>query len=611
MSLNKNRAEENSKWHSILRVCINLGDVYNMKNEMIKIFDEFSQRGGDKYIGSIEQIADKFDSLSGKGYIGLFWFWLKEDNPVVRKECLKSYFKLCPPPNDEIAKYIINLIYKDINDDCFSDETVAKAFIKLMDGNVKTVDDFGNGYQWNEQTVLWESKTAKAIMRNITKLDVYYEKVIYKIASAMSEETDAKLKKVLMVKMKKLQQARQKYKGARGLKDAYYIASVDLEDNEFEKLLNVKHHLLPTKNNKVVNLKTGHERARTRSDMFSFECPVELMPFQVDQFKLVDKYMRTTFCENENLIKYMQERFGTFLTGESLREIEVWHGIGKNGKTTMGEILHRILGIGKFYNTINKAVFIEDPKSHKATGQTHTSHLIPLIGMRLCMTSEIKKGDEFNTTMLKGLTGGDPITYRKAYAPNEETFVSYAKFVLLTNPKPQFDFEDKALIDRLRYIPFSARFVEEPNPERKDEYLADKEFIEEIKSEVQINQFFTYMVQGAVRYYERGRKFNTPKIVLAYAKTCLANADRVSRFIDDCCDTKNDDEIKEIDLIDRGSWVTPVNVLNEKFRIYLDNNGDVDPKRGELTKQLKVMGFDYKYSGCGKFSWIKIKNDDE
>jgi P4 family phage/plasmid primase-like protien len=378
------------------------------------------------------------------------------------------------------------------------------------------------------------------------------------------------------------------------MKDAYFIASTDLYDDTFEDTLNIKHHLLPIKNNKIIDLSTGIQRGRTRDDLFSFECPVEYM--ENANFENVDKYMATTFCENQELVDYMQERMGVFLTGETLREIDVWYGCGRNGKTTTSEILRQIMG--KFFCTINKAVFIEDPKSHQAKGAAHTSHLIPMIGKRLGMSSEVKAGDEFNTTMLKGLSGGDPITYREAYSKDEKTFVSYMKGVLMTNPKPVFDFEDKALIDRLRYVHFNARFVDEPDPDKPNEYLASNDFIEMMKT-TELDNFFSYLVQGAVRFYARGKKLITPSIVMAAKVAGLRESDRVGRFIEEHCVVDSAKSIK-------------ASLIQNKFEQYLQDDGETPSKRGELSKGLESLGFvKWKSHGIMKFKGLTVEGYDD
>lgn len=491
------------------------------------------------------------------------------------------------------ANNIFEILIKDTFNESFSDETVANAFTEMFRGDIMTINDVGDGYYWNHRTCLWELKTAKELMRLMTMLDEYFDKLIAMAKKYMDEADDDRVTHCFKI-YKDVIASRRKLKSSRGMKDAYFIASTDLYNDTFEDTLNINHHLLPIKNKKTIDLSTGIQRDRTRDDLFSFECPVEYV--QNANFEHVDKYMATTFCENQELVNYMQERMGVFLTGETLREIDVWYGCGKNGKTTTSEILRQIMG--KFFCTINKAVFIEDPKSHQAKGAAHTSHLIPMIGKRLGMSSEVKTGDEFNTTMLKGLSGGDPITYREAYCKDEKTFVSYMKGVLMTNPKPVFDFEDKALIDRLRYVHFNARFVDEPNPDKANEYLASNDFIQMMKT-TELNNFFSYLVQGAMRFYARGKKLITPSIVMAAKAEGLRESDRVGRFVEEWCIVDPDKSIK-------------LNFIQGKFEQFLQDNGESPPKRGELSKGLESLGHaKWKSHGVMKFRGLTIEGYDD
>lgn len=485
------------------------------------------------------------------------------------------------------ANNVFDIFIKDTFNETFSDTTIANAYTELMKNDVIVINNDGDGYMWNNNTKLWEFKTAKSIMRTITDLEEYFFTLVAYIKHQIEDTDDENLQKYYYKMLMETQARHRRLKSSKGMKDAYYIASTDLFNDKFEQTLNMNHHLLPIEDNKVIDMSTGICRNRDRDDLFSFECPVKFI--DNPDFSNVNKYMKTTFCENDELIDYMQERMGVFLTGETLREIEIWYGCGKNGKTTTSEILRKIMG--GFYCTINKAVFIEDPKSHQAKGAAHTSHLIPMIGKRLGMSSEVKEGDEFNTTMLKGLSGGDPITYRAAYGKEEKTFVSHMKSVLMTNPKPQFDFEDKALIDRLRYIPYSARFVD--NPVNKNEYQASSEFIEIMKT-TELNNFFTYLVHGAVRFYKRGKKLITPKIVMAAKLQGLKEANRVGRFIEDCCSIG---EEKSVSL----------STLQNKFEMYLKDNGDTPMKRGEISKGLLSMQFHkWKSNGYVMFKGLDI-----
>ena len=563
-------------------------DFYNIKDKSVCVlcFDgvmlpkgEYDLRGCEKYISDKLNIKIKLKfKQMDEGF----------DIPEKIEQYNSKTFKWSKSANN-----IFEILMKDTFNESFSDETVANAFTELMKGDVIVINNDGDGYQWNDDNKLWEMKTSKSIMRTMTLLDGHFSALLDLIKKQL-EEAEEDMKKYYFQMLKNTQAYRKRLKSTRGMKDAYFIASTDLYDDKFEEKLNMKHHLLPIKPNRTIDMTTGICRDRTRDDLFSVECPVEFV--DEPDYVNVNKYMSTTFCENQELIDYMQERMGVFLTGETLREIEIWYGCGKNGKTTTSELLRQIMG--KFFCTINKAVFIEDPKSHQAKGASHTSHLIPMIGKRLGMSSEVKEGDEFNTTMLKGLSGGDPITYREAYCKDEKTFVSHMKGVLMTNPKPQFDFEDKALIDRLRYIHFNARFVDEPNPNKPNEYLASGDFINLMRT-TELNNFFTYLVHGAVRFYKRGKKLITPNIVMAAKLQGLKESNRVGRFVEDCC-VVGDDK------------TTSLNIIQSKFDQYLRDNGEVPTKRGELSKGLIALNFHkWKSSGVMMFKGVAIDDGDD
>ncbi len=99
MNLSESRSTETKQWFSILKVCINLNDIFCI--DLIDAFDQFSQRAGDKYIGSRDAIEDKFKNIEGRGYLGLLWYFLKNDNPAIFKECMSAFYKISPPPKKE------------------------------------------------------------------------------------------------------------------------------------------------------------------------------------------------------------------------------------------------------------------------------------------------------------------------------------------------------------------------------------------------------------------------------------------------------------------------------------------------------------------------------
>jgi hypothetical protein len=98
-TLDASRSSNTRPWYSVMGVCIQLTKTYDLDEAVIiDLFDTFSKRDPNRYIGSADEIRDKFMSISGKGYMGLLWHWLKIDNLSAYKDIIKAYFTAFPPP---------------------------------------------------------------------------------------------------------------------------------------------------------------------------------------------------------------------------------------------------------------------------------------------------------------------------------------------------------------------------------------------------------------------------------------------------------------------------------------------------------------------------------
>ena len=116
-------------------------------------------------------------------------------------------------------------------------------------------------------------------------------------------------------------------------------------DEEFETRLNKIPHLLPIKVGRIVNLKTLEVRERTREDFFSFELSVDYNCNKQDSHPNASKFFEEICCGNAELTNYLKRLLGYCLTGEtSERSLFIWWGEGMNGKSTVIDILKKILG---------------------------------------------------------------------------------------------------------------------------------------------------------------------------------------------------------------------------------------------------------------------------
>ena len=94
-ALDESRSLETAKWYGVMKVLRNFLNVFDLDNAKIyRLFDEFSKGG--RYIGSYDEIVEKFENIEGSGHIGLLWHWLYNDNPHEFKTIIREYSRVFP-----------------------------------------------------------------------------------------------------------------------------------------------------------------------------------------------------------------------------------------------------------------------------------------------------------------------------------------------------------------------------------------------------------------------------------------------------------------------------------------------------------------------------------
>jgi len=311
------------------------------------------------------------------------------------------------------------------------------------------------------------------------------------------------------------------------MRNIFSIAKVNLLNHNWKQELDNNADLLPIKNGKIVELKTGTVRERTKEDKFSIECPVSLLNDQDAQFEIIENFMSELFNGNEQIIRYMQTLLGYCLTGHtSERSLFVWWGEGANGKGTLSNILKKILG--KFYVTCSKDVFIK-PDRDSYSGAA-TPQLVALMNARVAVFSESEKQENLNEGMIKSLTGNDPILCRLLYGKQME-FQSVCKLIMQTNHKPSIDIDGKAMLDRLKFIPFLSRFVDFPTED--NEKKRDNQLVEDLLNK-HLDLFFTWMVKGCIQWYDKGLGIAS-SIMQEETQKYVKELDIVAEFIEQMC----------------------------------------------------------------------------
>jgi putative DNA primase/helicase len=327
-----------------------------------------------------------------------------------------------------------------------------------------------------------------------------------------------------------------------------------ITDPEFMEKININNqHLLPLKRMNY-NLRTMKIEQRTKEQYFT-KC-LDIDDFDEisehdDNFKTVDKFFND-ICSNHKPKKdYLQKILGYFLSGAVPlgRCFFIFYGQGRNGKSALIEIVQGIMG--SFYcKSVESSILIK--RGVKNSGQASPELEALDYGTRLAVISETDEGDKLNESLIKQVTGGDPINYRALFGDPKE-IRSEAKLCMLTNNKPHFNADMKSMTDRLRFIDFKSRFLNESELVNENAYNEDKtlkefyykaepELIKELKTTLK-KYVLLWMIIGAKKFFD-DEHLNIPddEILKFENLSYLNELDSVQRFIDECCIVGKDEK---------------------------------------------------------------------
>jgi len=292
--------------------------------------------------------------------------------------------------------------------------------------------------------------------------------------------------------------------------------------------------LLGVKNG-VINLKTG-EREPVNPDLYiKMVAPVTFKGLN-EPCPTWERFLDEIFNGDGEIVKFIQRLFGYALIGEVTEGVFpiFWGPDGRNGKDTLFETLHHVLGD---YATPIETELLLSQRFNKGAG-TATPEVLSLKGKRIIWASETEEGRRFDTAKVKFYTGGGTITARGLYAKRMLNFKPSFTVCLITNPKPRAKGDDPAFWERVVLIPLTQRFVS--NPQHTNEHQVDIYMLDKLKEEAP--GIMAWLVRGCLRWQEKG--LNPPQTVIEATGDYKSEEDDIATFISGCCDLRDKAETK-------------------------------------------------------------------
>ena len=276
-----------------------------------------------------------------------------------------------------------------------------------------------------------------------------------------------------------------------------------------------------------LDLRTGQLCEHRREDFITKLCPVEYDPKSPCPTWL--ETLNRILDRNCELIEFLQRFVGYCLTGDVSEQIlNIWHGTGSNGKSTVLNTLMEMLGPDYSMKAGADLLLMK-------RNTDHPTALTDLHGRRLVACIETDDGRRLAEALVKELTGGDPIRARRMKEDFWQ-FMPTHKVVLACNHKPDVRGTDHGIWRRLKLVPFN---VVIPKKERDKQLPA--------KLRAGLPGILAWAVRGCLDWQRYG--LGEPKAVIE-ATACYQTAeDMLLNFIRECCVMGPDAKVKASALL--------------------------------------------------------------
>ncbi|WP_419962159.1 phage/plasmid primase, P4 family [Psychrobacillus sp. BM2] len=282
---------------------------------------------------------------------------------------------------------------------------------------------------------------------------------------------------------------------------------VPAEREEFDQ-----HKYLLNVENGTIDLKKGklqpHNRDLRITQMASVEfnenakCPTWIT------------FLDQIFQGDKELTEYMQRVIGYSLTGDiSEQSMYFLVGGGSNGKSTFINTIKKIMG--DYGSQTNSDTFI------KKKNDGANNDIARLSSARFVSAVESEEGEKLQESLVKTITGGEPITARFLRQEFFE-FIPEFKVFFTTNHKPIIGGLDDGIWRRIKIIPFTLSL----KPHERDKKLEEKLSLE-------MPGILNWAIEGCLKWHHNG--LQEPKVVAKATGQYKEDMDILDPFLSECC----------------------------------------------------------------------------
>ena len=272
---------------------------------------------------------------------------------------------------------------------------------------------------------------------------------------------------------------------------------------------------------------------------------------------------------------HLQKELGYCITGETNEEIIIiLYGEESAGKSTFYEPVMSVLGVGGETPGYGHYMHFNTLKKTSGEGDAPREDLLRLRTSRVVCCSEINKGTEFNTALVKKIASGEAIVARLPYARHNVEYLPYFKIVLGTNYLPVIPFDDGGAYRRFRVHPFDSKFEGE-----NVDLTLKKDFLTNPKARECI---LAWLVEGCLAWQRQGLS-DVPREIIRANAAYRKEQSPIGDFLDDYCILDNESGKENPD--------SRLANMIDKFNAERQYYGGEPIQERAFSSYMKAMGF--------------------
>ena len=436
----------------------------------------------------------------------------KEDSPEEYEELYpkKSFLKKdsCPVNDDEAYDLATNIIGDCTHNNC------AKIYAEHSKGEIF----YTSGYGWiifDNKLKIWTwNNNEKALKYPISSFfsDIIKEYIKSAIDTKRPMMANKHEEKELQEKVKSSMKIREKVGNssfAQGVIDQ--LQSLLTKENEIIDRFDAKSNLFAFSDGKVIDLNNGGQvRDIEKEDYIMTTCGY---PYPKRNTEYIDKVMEiiNSLSNEPDQIRSILSALSLPLWGGNKNELFIqFTGNGGNGKGLLDTGIKHVLG--NYYSPMNSNQLTSyEKESGRANSELAGCRFSRLV---MCSEPEDSKDATLKSSIIKKLTGGDPIKTRFMY---KDPITFTAKFVLMLQLNGELNLStcDDAMKRRLKVIELPFSFVKnEGQPLESNQKYRDESLKQKISTDNYRNAFLhilidTWLENNGIFYESRAVKTKT------------------------------------------------------------------------------------------------------